>query len=279
MKFIVILTCVAINRYWVGSHPMHTEEWFGALRRYLGAHLLSRSTYQHIQFVIVVLVPVLSVALLLWVIEDLLWGIAWMAIGFIVLGYSIGISLLDEAVRDHTRWLRRLAPEDDVEVARSQHQLTMQRMVHEEFSCIYPILFWFVLAGPAGALLYRLSQQYALSVTDSDSDSDKDMVNFLIHTMDWIPVRITGLAFCVVGDFSRCIGVVAETMMNWQQAARIILERMTTEAIVEIEIEPIDTVNFAARAEYELKEVSDLLHRSLLFWIALIAVVTLLGWV
>lgn len=277
MKFIVILTCVAINRYWVGSHPLHTEEWFGKLKEKLWVHRLADVSIPYSQFGLVVVLPVIVVAITLWAIQSLFWGFLWMALGLLVLGYAIGISNLEEVVRNHTFWLRKLTPEDDLPEARSHHELVMQQMVYDEFSSVYPILFWFLIGGPAGALLYRLAEQYTRSGTESDSEAE--FVTLLLRTLDWIPVRITGLAFCAVGDFTRCMGRFVEALVEWKQPAKIVLVEMSEVAIIDIEMELIDAMHFATIAEYQLKEVGDLLHRTLLFWIALIAMVTLLGWV
>jgi len=277
MKFIVILTCVAINRYWVGSHPLHTEEWFDRLRGKLWVHRITDVALPYSQFLVVVVVPVVFVAAILWAVQDLFWGLLWMVLGFLVLGYSIGISSLEEVVRNHTLLLRKLTPEDNLQQARSDHELVMQQMVHDEFSSVYPILFWFLVGGPAGALLYRLTQQYAQSITDIDSESQ--FVTSLIHVLDWIPVRITGLAFCTVGDFAQSMERFMASLLEWKQSASTVLVEMSEVSIMDIEMEMTDAVHFATRAEYQLKEVGDLLHRTLLFWIALMAVVTLLGWV
>lgn len=277
MKFIVILTCVAINRYWVGSHPLHTEEWFGKLKEKLWVHRLADVSIPYSQFGLVVVLPVIVVAITLWAIQSLFWGFLWMALGLLVLGYAIGISNLEEVVRNHTFWLRKLTPEDDLPEARSHHELVMQQMVYDEFSSVYPILFWFLIGGPAGALLYRLAEQYTRSGTESDSEAE--FVTLLLRTLDWIPVRITGLAFCAVGDFTRCMGRFVEALVEWKQPAKIVLVEMSEVAIIDIEMELIDAMHFATIAEYQLKEVGDLLHRTLLFWIAIIATVTLLGWV
>jgi AmpE protein len=261
----------------VGSHPLHTEEWFDQLRAKLWVHRLSDVSWPYTQFLLVVVLPVITAAMVLWAIQGFFWGLLWMVLGFLLLGYAIGISNLEEVVRNQTLWLRKLTPEDDLEEARSSHEQVMQQVVHDEYCSVYPILFWFLVAGPAGALLYRLTQQYAQSTTDDDPEFE--FLTLLLQVMDWVPVRITGLAFCAVGHFSQCMDRLLEAMLEWKQSARALLVSMSDAAIVDIEVEASDAVNFAVRAEYHLREIGGLLHRTLLFWIALIAVVTLLGWV
>jgi AmpE protein len=260
----------------VGSHPLHTEEWFEKLKEKLWVYRLADISVPYIQFIVVVVLPVILVTVALWAVQGMFWGLLWMALGFLVLGYAIGISNLEAVVRNHTLWLRKLTPEDSLQEARSHHAQVMQQMVHDEFSSVYPILFWFLIAGPAGALLYRLVQQYARSGTGSDSEAE--LVTFLVRVLDWVPVRITGLAFCAVGDFSQCIERFMEALVEWKQTGRTVLVEMSEVAIVDVELEVIDAVHYAVWAENQVKEVCDLLQRTLLFWIALIAMVTLLGW-
>ncbi len=275
MKFIVILICIVINRYWVGSHPLHTEKWFGKAKNKLSAIPFIDDSSPHSQLILVVLLPVLVTGTFLWAIQSWFWGMIWMFLSLLVLCYAIGISELEKIVQDQTIWLRKLTPEDSLEDTTTRHNEIMEKMVHDEFASVYPILFWFIVVGPGGALLYRLAQQYGQSADVTDSESR--FINGLIRTLDWIPVRITGLAFCVIGDFSRCMGLLVENLLEWTRSPKTVLIGMAQAAIYDLEWEPIDVVNYAVKAEYELKEVAKLLQRTLLFWIALVAVLTLLG--
>ena len=200
-----------------------------------------------------------------------------MALSFLVLGYAIGVSSLDDTARIHTLWLRKLTPESDLETAKAQHTEVMGKLVHDEFVSIYPILFWFLLLGPAGALLYRLTDQFRRS-GDLNEDESR-LVNSLLHAMDWLPVRISGLAFCVVGDFGRCLDRVLGFFSEWKLQARQVLSEMVEVAITDIEVSTDGVIHFAAKAGFQVSEVRGLFHRTLMFWIALIAVITLLGWV
>jgi cobalamin biosynthesis protein CobD/CbiB len=56
-------------------------------------------------------------------------------------------------------------------------------------------LFWFLVLGPAGAALYRLS---ALTQAAWPARAAAERLFWLI---DWLPRRLTALSFAVVGDF------------------------------------------------------------------------------
>ena len=69
------------------------------------------------------------------------------------------------------------------------------------------LLFWFVILGPVGVVLYWL---FMLGGTKPEQASElhyaKSISNYLfnLHTIAaWLPARITGLIFSLVGDFEQ----------------------------------------------------------------------------
>lgn len=276
MKFIVVLICIAINRYWMGSHPFRGETWFDqALQKASVSSTLSSLTAVT-RFLFVIGVPVLLATLLFWLLRHWIWGLVWMAGALMVLAYSIDISDLDSVVTEHLSWLRKQQTAVTLDSLNRQHETAMQALVHDEFSKIYPVLFWFMAVGPGGALLYRLSTQY--STSESCSEEDRSIAATVIHLLDWIPVRITGLAFGVVGLFAHCINRLVDSLFEWQTPTKDLLFDMAELAIAVNKPEPADTQQFQRKAELQMKAIQELLHRSLLFWIALIAIFTVVGW-
>lgn len=73
---------------------------------------------------------------------------------------------------------------------------------------VFAVLVWFVvLPGPSGALLYRL----ALVVRDhwaSANNGDNEFTVFsrqVFGIIDWLPLRATAAAFAIVGDFEDAV--------------------------------------------------------------------------
>ena len=73
---------------------------------------------------------------------------------------------------------------------------------------VFGPLFWFVVLGPAGALLYRLADLFN---RNWGRRNDPDFRQFGVFSkqafavLDWIPVRLTAFAFAVVGDFEDAV--------------------------------------------------------------------------
>ncbi len=89
------------------------------------------------------------------------------------------------------------------------------------------MLFWFVLLpGPAGAVLYRavalLAAQWRGPVpgvepsplVQSRSAFGRP-ARLLQDVLDWIPVRLTALAFAVVGDFEDAVACWRTQAVRW----------------------------------------------------------------
>jgi len=73
---------------------------------------------------------------------------------------------------------------------------------------VFGVIFWFaVLPGPVGAVLYRLSEHIARS-WNKPSVAGHAFGLFaakIFEWMDWLPARLTALAFAIVGNFEDAI--------------------------------------------------------------------------
>lgn len=74
---------------------------------------------------------------------------------------------------------------------------------------VFAVLLWFViLPGPCGAVLYRLSAILTEHWSRDAANGNCDFVRFsrqVFAIIDWFPVRATAAAFAVVGDFEDAV--------------------------------------------------------------------------
>ncbi|MCX7142038.1 MAG: CobD/CbiB family protein [Proteobacteria bacterium] len=87
------------------------------------------------------------------------------------------------------------------EVAR----LTIEEALVASYQHVFAVVFWFVLLpGPSGAILYRMS---SFLHRRWSAGGDAELATFgsfaaqVFWLLDWVPARLTGIAFAVVGDF------------------------------------------------------------------------------
>jgi adenosylcobinamide-phosphate synthase len=88
----------------------------------------------------------------------------------------------------------------DKEVARMGIEATLRHAHHDLFAP----LFWFLLLGPAGALLYRLSY-FLKQVWEKHKNDFGGFSQRLFYWLDWLPARFTAGCFAVVGDFEDAV--------------------------------------------------------------------------
>ena len=84
-------------------------------------------------------------------------------------------------------------------------RLTIEEALVASYQHVFAVVFWFVLLpGPSGAILYRLSSFLHRRWADS---GDAELAAFgsfaaqVFRILDWVPARLTGVVFAVVGDF------------------------------------------------------------------------------
>ena len=83
---------------------------------------------------------------------------------------------------------------------------------------VFAVLLWFVLLpGPCGALLYRLSaivrERWALPTAEANEFSQ--FPKWIFSIIDWLPLRATASAFAVVGDFEDAAYCWRTQPANW----------------------------------------------------------------
>ena len=141
--------------------------------------------------------------------------------------------------------------------------------LHKEFffQSIFPSLFWFLVLGPIGVFFYFLSERYSGYCENGRIESFG--VERILYWMEWIPIRLTGFIFALLGEFRSGFSV-------W------------VDSFIDIEISNAEFLNSVARAAILLKEEDKeesevpllhwLLEKTVWGWVAFAAILTIWGW-
>ena len=70
---------------------------------------------------------------------------------------------------------------------------------------VFAPLFWFIAAGPAGALLYRLALFFRLAWGRPEYGGFGRRAERAFAWIDWLPQRLSAAAFAIVGDFEDAV--------------------------------------------------------------------------
>jgi adenosylcobinamide-phosphate synthase len=174
-------------------------------------------------------------------------------------------------------------------------RLTIEQGIVSSHRHVFAPLFWFMVFGPAGAVLYRL----ALGVTQTWSESAwlapngvrggfGDFAVRAFQALDWLPARLTAATFAVVGDFEDAVYCWRTQAGQWADAATGILLASGAGALGVRLGQPLpDAAGIEARPELGLGEDVDVEHlqsavglvwRALVLCLLLLALLTLAHW-
>jgi adenosylcobinamide-phosphate synthase len=90
---------------------------------------------------------------------------------------------------------------------------------------VYGILFWYaVLPGPSGAALYKLAG-IARQEWGERTDAFGDVARKAFELLDWLPARMTAIGFAIVGNFEDALYGWRQRAGNWPDRQRgIVIE-------------------------------------------------------
>ena len=201
---------------------------------------------------------------------------------------ALRLADLGEARRLLSQWHGHPADElGAAEIARVSIEQTLS-CAHKN---LFGVITWFVVLGPAGAVLYRLSQMLSQKWGDLDQRDFGEFGQFATQAfglMDWVPLRLSAISFAVVGDFEDAVYCWRSQASAWvQQGIGIVLASGAGALGVKLG-EPLSygaTVEFRpelglgdeADADY-LDSAVSLVWRTMVLWLVLLLLLTLAGW-
>lgn len=105
---------------------------------------------------------------------------------------------LDDARLSFSTWQKKPLEEYSESQLAS---LTIEATLIRAYRGLFAPIMWFVLLGPAGAVLYRASDQLQQAWPDSSKQPLHQFAQRIHQWIDWLPVRFTAICFAIVGDF------------------------------------------------------------------------------
>lgn len=184
--------------------------------------------------IVMVLLPVALLALLLWVLGPVAYGLLALPVHLLVVIYSLGRGdLLAELGPFRDAWRREdlqaaahVAKRDlDIE-ADSGEQLLERVQGHllwQAYQSFFAVIFWYFLLGPVAALSYRL---LALAAEHSQNPGVAERAAQLRHAFDWVPVRLLAASFALVGNFVAVSRVMLHELLNWNISAAHLIDKV-----------------------------------------------------
>lgn len=280
---------------------LRDHAWYRAWLRWLDARFPDDGFWRGRYGIALALVPILlAVALLQFLLHGSLFGLPSLLFGVAVLFHAWGPRDLDrdadaviaadtgDARREAAAWLWPAA-------RRSEARTDPSSLVDAVFGAAarrwFGVLFWFLLLGAAGALLYRL---VAIAAEDDIAGAlPPELVagaRTLLAVLDWPVAQLMTLALALVGNFDV---VVAAWKESGGATLRLDTGFLGAAARASVRSEIAEEAEEYAEAGVpagtalvhelgplpELRDAMSLVWRSLLVWLAVIALFVIAGWV
>lgn len=289
---------------WIVALAARVEHSFNA-----GRHEHGRVAWLVIMAALVV--PTLLIHWLLatlGVVAQLAWAIV---IVYLTLGFrhyshyfsSIQMALNQGDLPEARRLLAEWAHLDTADLdTRDIARLAVERALLTTHRNVFGVFFWLLIPiGPAGAVLYRVAEYLARAWNEPEHLKNEAFGQFArraFHIIDWVPARLTAIAFAIVGNFEDAVYAWRNFARRWsEESTGIILSagggamgvRLGTPAEQASTVQVIDSGVIEPAPDFDvlpgeepsiraLQSTVGLIWRALLLWILLLLLVSVANW-
>ncbi|MDT8427742.1 MAG: hypothetical protein RQ757_03135 [Pseudomonadales bacterium] len=317
MKFLVIVLCLLLNHHWRKERWLPGDRWYLIFQQWLQSRLDNFAWYKNLSVrqgqrllcALLLLLPVTLLWVLLWLLQGQLLGLVTLALHVGVLLLLLERNNMVELSRDYLQYWREAqyetayklletrAPEymqGDFEDSTQVHQHYCTIMLGSYFDKVFVLLFWYLLLGPAAALLCALVRLYLNAGANSrvsgswqDENDASGLMSGLLFIIEYLPARILVLTFALVANFSGPFKLlrahVLDTLPGFELVRRSAFAAISesgirTEDDVDLEMQVSRQVEPTALAAVrEVEDLQVLMLRSQIIWVCALALVIVLG--
>lgn len=286
-------------------------DWYGRWLDWLDAQFSGEGAWRGRWGIVLALVPALLVVGLFQIALDApLWGIAGLVFAVAVLFYAWGPRDLDvdvDAIVDapnhgaRREAVARLWPDGTtpaVEGGLPSSSALVTAVFHNALRRWFGVLFWFLLLGPFGAMLYRLTALACEGPLSRKVPGETGQgARTLLALLEWPVAQLMTLALALVGNFDAVLGA-------WREngGATLSLDHRFLEAAARASVRTElaeEAADYASEYESglgepaavsapvpgvlqdlpELRDAMSLVWRILLVWLAVLALFVVAGFV
>jgi len=287
-------------------HGLRSLAWIKSYHQWMCARTANHAKWQGIPcLLMIVLLPLTGIGVIQYLLNDLLVFFSFV-FSILVLTYCLGPKDKRQLAHEYLHaeengnsdeantLLQELVsctsptplPEDKPARARALTECILIQ-AHEQ---LLGILFWFVILGPMGAVLYRLSvelqqagQNTCKSCDDDNTETGNEnfqaAVNRLHYVLAWIPSRLTALSYAVMGSFTHALHAWQDSPLDENDTSN---SPKSHRLLIRIGFASLQFDNKPPQDDAQhndaIRETLSLCSRSLVAWVTILALMTLAGW-
>lgn len=278
MELFIIVIAILFVQVWGAENPLHKDGWFLSWLARVEVYFSASSAAF---FILTVVLPSLILGVLLYMISlQSYWPIV--PVGVLILLYSLGRGEFSEIVAEYTQACYKEDWESGISragglgvnvegIARDDwvtlHQHVLEEAAYRGFERMFAVLFWFLVLGPVGALLYRLTFLF------SAAKPDNAVANKFLWLIEWPAVRVLGLSFAMTGNFVGCIRRWRESVLCITRPTQMTIGQSVLGALSVDD----DTTQSCDITRKELSLMDKLYRRTLWFWLGVSAIIIIVS--
>ena len=274
MGLVIIIIALLLERYYNVGMILSRTKLFSAYARLVNPLLvLCNKVSPFLALFIWIFIPIFVLAMIYYLVVGHVLGALVFVFNLVVLVFCLGPDTL------YAKWQAFCAAKADPDAQVSQqlyHDLAATQLESDQnplvagllwqaYSGVFAVLFWFAILGWPVAVLYRLVERVAyLPVVEGQDNRLQPVALWVQQVLDWLPVRIMGLLYMLVGSFVHAFGVLFKYLPRGFAHNRALLLKVALTALSSDKIKEDDLGNTAIL----------MIERSLIVWIVIIALLT-----
>jgi AmpE protein len=282
MELLAILIVLGLLQLWGSGKPIQKDGWFGEVADFFEGAISGTE----LRVILSIFTPLVLLAIVQGVIDDALFGLLSLCLYVLVLLYSLGRGDFSETLQGYlAKWnagnfesaflsakqIGDFARLDDVESHQSLHARVRQQVFYQGYERWFAPVFWFLLLGPVGALLYRLT--FIAARSKAFSEEEQGFALKSVYYLDYVPVRLLAFAFNLTGNFHHGFNAWLDELMSSQPAAQVLdnTGMASLTGVDEVRPELESEQDMIHQGRLELQSIQGLLSRSVVCWLIVIA--------
>ncbi|MBL4647665.1 MAG: hypothetical protein JKY13_01710 [Gammaproteobacteria bacterium] len=263
MTLIIILISLAALYY---IPIVNNETRYHLFHRYaawLTTWLPTRQMTQAWVMIAVIILPILVVLAMFCVtLSSLSFGLFGIVINALVLWYCLLPLTASKSNIGHQQEeaSQKVNPYAQITVEQADDCDDKQRFCHAN-DRTFAVLFWFVILGGFGAVLYRLIALLAC-MSEGNASYFKSTAKLIQQVLDWLPARLLGLTYLIVGNFTAGFSAWIQHLLQGLDYNQTLLM----------------DAGEAAWGPAEKNNAKSLIERALIVWLVIIAIFIIGAW-
>ncbi len=244
-----------------------------------------------------IIAPVLPVIYVAQAFGDGLLGLPYVLFASLVLVVSLGPRDLGQEVREYIsaaeagdgpaaeRLAKEILESDPPTARGGRVRAVEEAILVQANNRVFGVIFWFMVLGPAGALLFRVADLFRRravfeggrsALSGAGEPQSLYVLNSLFGTLAWLPARLLAIGYAIAGSFE---DAVADWRAYYDDCSESFFQ-INEEVVCAAGMGALRSgSNGAAAGEPAVAAAASLrlVNRTLVVWLTAISILTLLG--